>query len=168
MDDPPPAPEDQLAPSGDPPVPADPAPPSPAVALAPAAAPPAPAQQPAPADRQPGIGIDATFEPPPGLAAAIDAAKGAQDTGLKAILELILPMDGACPRLAKILRSAAIRTSLESYERQDAELVRQQALLKREAFWSNLCLLAAGVISGLILAVSAGALVSLALGPLRR
>ena len=168
MADPPPAPEDQLPPSGDPPVPADPAPPSPAVALdaAASAAPPAPAQEPAPAGRQPVIGIDATFEPPPGLAAAIEAAKGAQDTGLKAIPELIQPMDGACPRLAKILRSAAIRTSLESYERQDAESVRQQALLKREAFWSNLCLLAAGVISGLILAVSAGALVSLAVGPL--
>jgi hypothetical protein len=168
MDDQPPAPQDQPPPSGDPLVPADPAPPSPAVALDPAAsvAPPAPAQQPASANRQPVIGIEATFEPPPGLATAIEAAKGAQDTGLKAILELIQPMEGACPRLAKILRSAAIRTSLESYERQDAESVRQQALLKREAFWSNLCLLAAGVISGLILAVSAGALVSLALGPL--
>jgi hypothetical protein len=168
MDDQPPAHGDQLPPSDDPLVPAGPAPPSPAVALDPAAsvAPPAPAQQPAPADRQPVVGIDPTFEPPPGLAAAIEAAKGAQDTGLKAILELIQPMDRACPRLAKILRSAAIRTSLESYERQDAESVRQQALLKREAFWSNVCLLAAGVISGLILAVSAGALVSLALGPL--
>jgi hypothetical protein len=66
-------------------------------------------------------------------------------------------MDDACPTLASILRSAAVRTSLESYERLDAESIRQQALLKREAFWSNLCLLAAGVISGLILAVPAGA-----------
>jgi hypothetical protein len=113
------------------------------------------------------IGGDATFEPPPELAAAMKAVKTVNESGLKAIPELIKAMAGACPRLATILSSAAVRTSLESYERQDAESDRQQKLLKREAFWSNLCLLAAGVISGLILAVSAGALESLAVGPLK-
>lgn len=170
MNDQPSAPDDQPAASRAPPVPIDPATANPPVAPEPAAfaAPPARVQQPAPADIQPPvIGVDVTFEPPPGLAAAMKAANAAQDSGLKAIPELIEPMSVACPRLAKILGSAAVRTSLESYERQDAESGRQQALLKREALWSNLCLLAAGVISGLILAVSAGALGSLALGPFK-
>jgi hypothetical protein len=111
-------------------------------------------------DLQSVIG-DATSERPPELADALKAAKAVQDSGLMAIPELIEPMETACPRLATILRSAAVRTSLETYERQDAESIRLQVLLKQEAFWSNLCLLAAGVISGFILAVSAGVLGSL-------
>ena len=76
-----------------------------------------------------------------------------KSSGLKAIRELPALLKPECPELAEILRSAAIRTSLESFERQDAESIRQQTVLKQEAIWANLCLLAAGVISALILAV---------------
>jgi len=87
--------------------------------------------------------------------AAVSANKG---SGLDAIPELAKSMQGPCPGLAQILQSSAVRTSLEVYKRQDNEAVLQEDKLKQELFWSNLCLLAAGVTSGLILAVSANAL----------
>jgi hypothetical protein len=130
-------------------------PPAPGVPQAPTG--PAPTESPAPT-AQPSARVNATTELRPPLAAAMQPARKAKDSGLKAIPELIEPMGAACPTLASILGSSAVGVSLESYGRQDTESVRQQDLLKREAFQSNLCLLAAGVISGLVLAVSAGAL----------
>jgi hypothetical protein len=98
----------------------------------------------------------------PRLEAAMAAADAKDASGLKAIPLLIGPMSAACPALGAVLRSSAVRTSLETHDRQSVESSRQQALLKEEAFRSNLCLLAAGVVSGLVLAISAGALRALA------
>ena len=84
--------------------------------------------------------------------AAVSA--GAQ-SGIDALGALSGPLQQGCPELAGILRSSAVRTSLEIYTRQDAEAVRQQASLVQEATWANVCLMAAGVTSGLVLAVAA-------------
>jgi len=75
--------------------------------------------------------------------------------GVSAIDDLAKPLQSACPEMSAIVRSSAVRASLETYARQDAEAVRQQTELMREANWANICLLAAGVASALILAVSA-------------
>jgi hypothetical protein len=61
----------------------------------------------------------------------------------------------ASPDLAAILRSSAVRTNYEIFKRQDAEAVRQQASLVQEATRSNICLMAAGVASGLVLLLAA-------------
>ena len=62
----------------------------------------------------------------------------------------------ADPELAVILQSSAVRTSLGIYARQNAEAIRQQGSLMQEATRANVCLMAAGVASGLVLAVAAG------------
>ena len=72
----------------------------------------------------------------------------AQDTGLNAIPELIQPMDEACPRLAKSFappRSGQVwkATNAKTPNRSGNKLCSSG---RRSA--SNLCLLAAGVISG--------------------
>ncbi len=85
--------------------------------------------------------------------AAAIAAGG--KTGLGAIADLPASLKTACPELAAILGSSPVKTSLETYARQDAEAVRQQAELLREANLAHLCLLAAGVTSAVILAVTA-------------
>ncbi len=85
--------------------------------------------------------------------AAAIAAGG--KTGLGAIADLPASLKTACPELAAILGSSPVKTSLETYARQDAEAVRQQTELMREATLAHLCLLAAGVTSAVILAVTA-------------
>jgi hypothetical protein len=84
-------------------------------------------------------------------------------SGLDAIPALIDPMAATCPPLAAVLRSSAVRSQLETYSREDEESGRQQKQLKSEIFRSNLCLLAAGILSGVILAIAAGAFDSLIL-----
>jgi hypothetical protein len=81
-------------------------------------------------------------------------ATGLKESGLKAIGALPALLQKACPELAGILGSSAVTTNLRTYERQDAESIRQQSELMREADRANLCLLAAGVTSGVILALS--------------
>jgi hypothetical protein len=80
-----------------------------------------------------------------------------KSSGLDAIRQLPTPLKPECPELAEILGSSAISTSLETFERRDAESIAQQADLKLEANRANLCLLAAGVTSAVILAVAATA-----------
>jgi hypothetical protein len=63
-------------------------------------------------------------------------------------------LERKCPGLAPALRSTAVTTMLETYELQDGVAVKQQADLKREASRAYLCLLAAGVVSALILTIS--------------
>jgi hypothetical protein len=75
--------------------------------------------------------------------------------GLDAISELPALLKAECPELAAILGSSSIKTSLETYERQDQEAIRQQNELMTEATLANLCLLGAGVTSAVILAVAA-------------
>jgi hypothetical protein len=54
--------------------------------------------------------------------------------------------------LAGILRSASVRTQIDAYTRSDADAVEQQNRLLREVTVSNVCLMLAGVASGLVLA----------------
>jgi hypothetical protein len=97
--------------------------------------------------------------------AAISAGATA---GISEIAELPASLKTACPELAAILGLSAIRTSLETFMRQDPEAVRQQTELLREANLANISLLAAGVTSGVILAVASppwsAAYITLALG----
>jgi hypothetical protein len=60
-----------------------------------------------------------------------------------------------CPELAAILRSSAVRTSIKIYKEQDSEAKRQQTSLMHEASRANIFLMAAGMTSGLVLAVAA-------------
>jgi hypothetical protein len=61
-----------------------------------------------------------------------------------------------CPELAAILRSSAVRTEVELCLRQDAAAVEQQRWLMREATTANVCLMLAGVLSGLVLVGAPG------------
>ena len=76
-------------------------------------------------------------------------------SGIDALGALPSKLRQDCPELGTILQSSAVRTSIETYTRQDAEAVRQQTDLMQEATRANACLLAAGVTSGLVLAVAA-------------
>ena len=62
----------------------------------------------------------------------------------------------SCPELAAILRSSAVRTEVELCLRQDAAAADQQRRLMREATAANVCLMLAGVLSGLVLVGAAG------------
>lgn len=94
----------------------------------------------------------------PSLADCLAAVAVAGRSGIDAIPELAKSVQSRCPELGKVLVSSAVRTGLETYARQDGEAIAQEKKLKREATQSNISLLAAGVTSGVILAVSAGAL----------
>jgi len=93
----------------------------------------------------------------PSLAQCQQVIAKSKSSGLKAIRELPALLKPECPELAEILGSSAITTSLETFDRQDAESIAQQTDLKYEANRANLCLLAAGVTSAVILAVAATA-----------
>jgi hypothetical protein len=93
--------------------------------------------------------------PLPSLENCKTAISAGGKTGLAAIDALPAALQTECPGLAAILRSSAIKTILETYDRQDAEAVRQQTELMREANLANICLLGAGVTSAVILAVAA-------------
>ena len=95
-------------------------------------------------------------EPPlPSLESCAAAISAGENTGVSAIAERAASLKTVCPELAAILQSSAVKTSLDTYARQDAEAIRQQTELMCEANLANLCLLAAGVTSGAILAVAA-------------
>lgn len=91
----------------------------------------------------------------PSLAQCQQVIAKSKSSGLKAIRELPALLKPECPELAETLGSSAITTSLETFDRQDAESIAQQTDLKYEANRANLCLLAAGVTSAVILAVAA-------------
>jgi hypothetical protein len=76
-------------------------------------------------------------------------------SGMEALSSLSAALQQSCPELKTILQSSVVRTSLETHARQNAEAIRQQASLMREATRANQCLMAAGVASGLVLAVAA-------------
>jgi hypothetical protein len=107
------------------------------------------------------VNVAATTEVPssglhfPSFASCIAAVSSTNKSGIDAIGGLSIQLQQNCPELAKILQSSAVRTSLDTYARQDAEAMRQQAYLLKEATWGNACLMAAGIISGVVLAVSA-------------
>jgi hypothetical protein len=91
----------------------------------------------------------------PSFESCVAAVSTDAKSGIEALAALTDPLKQNCPELAAILRSSSVRTSLDIYERQDVEAVRQQASLMREATLANICLMAAGVASGLVLAVAA-------------
>jgi hypothetical protein len=83
------------------------------------------------------------------------------DAALRSLSEIANPNDIAAaaaaladkdPGLAAILRSGAIRTQIDAYVRCDAEAIEQQRRLFQEVTVSNVCLMLAGVASGLVLA----------------
>jgi hypothetical protein len=83
------------------------------------------------------------------------AASAGDETGIDALAALSGPLEQDCPELAMVLQSTAVRTVLETYARQNAEAGRQQTSLLREATLANVCIMAAGVTSGLVLVVAA-------------
>jgi hypothetical protein len=91
----------------------------------------------------------------PSFESCMATASAGTKSGIDALGALSAPLQQSCPELALILRSSAVRTSVETYARQDAEAIRQQATLMQEATRANVCLMAAGVTSGLVLAVAA-------------
>ena len=93
--------------------------------------------------------------PPPRFEACLTAVSAGAKSGVDALASLPESLDRDCPALATILRSSAVRTCLETYVRQDAEAVRQQASLMQEATRAYLCLMGAGITSGVVLAVAA-------------
>jgi hypothetical protein len=91
----------------------------------------------------------------PPFESCMTAASSIAKSGIDALSALSDSLQQRCPGLAGILQSSAVRKSLETYKRQDAEAARQQANLMRDANWANVCLMTAGVTSGLVLWVAA-------------
>jgi hypothetical protein len=91
-------------------------------------------------------------------AVSVKESDGKEIAGLGALERAAAALKTRCPEFAATLLSSAVTTNREIFRRQDAEACRQEQKLKGEAFWSDASLLAAGVTSGLILAVSADAL----------
>jgi hypothetical protein len=137
--------------------PVDPLPPGPppdATPEGPAAAGPPPPANPADVAAEP----PAPAVPPvplPSFNQCLEVVPAGGRTGIEALATLAEPLEQDCPALATVLRSAAVRTVLETYARQNAEAVRQQDSLKREATLANVCIMATGVTSGLVLVVAA-------------
>jgi hypothetical protein len=91
----------------------------------------------------------------PAFKDCLAAASGGQGLGIVAIGAPPERLKKDCPEIAEILASSAVRTSLETYQRRNAEAKRQQVHLMQEATRANVCLLAAGVLSGLVLLLGA-------------
>ena len=108
-----------------------------------------------PTDSAPVTMISSDAPALPSFETCMAAASANATCGIDALGALSGPLQHSCPELAAILRSSAVRTSFDIYKRQDVEAVRQQARLMQEATWANICLMAAGVASGLVLAVTA-------------
>ena len=108
-----------------------------------------------PADSTPVTGVPSGVPSLPSLEGCMAAVSANETSGIGALGALSGSLKHSCPELAAILQSSAVRTSLDIYKRQDAEAVRQQAGLMQEATWANICLMAAGVASGLVLAITA-------------
>jgi hypothetical protein len=91
----------------------------------------------------------------PSFESCMAAVSSGSTSGMEALGGLPAALHQSCPELETILQSSAVRTSLETHARQNAEAIRQQASLMQEATRANQCLMAAGVASGLVLAVAA-------------
>jgi hypothetical protein len=76
-------------------------------------------------------------------------------SGVEALGALSEQLKASCPGLAKILGDAEVKESLRTYDEQNDEAISQQADLMKEATAANVCLMGAGVASGLALAVAA-------------
>src|SRR6516225_2741860 len=80
------------------------------------------ANPPSPNTAAPG----ATQPLPPPLDHCLSVISASKAVGLDAIPELPALLKAECPELAAILGSSSIKTSLQTYERQDQEAIRQQ------------------------------------------
>jgi len=108
-----------------------------------------------PADSTPVTGVPPGVSSLPSLEGCMADVSANATSGIDALGALSGSLQHSCPELAAILQSSAVRTNLDIYKRQNAEAVRQQASLMQEATWANICLMAAGVASGLVLAITA-------------
>jgi hypothetical protein len=88
----------------------------------------------------------------PSLADAARLLDGQGSDGMPALLAAGEALAGQSPELRDILRSAPVRTQAEAFPRWDREAGAQRARLMREVTVANVCLLLAGVLSGLVLA----------------
>ena len=93
--------------------------------------------------------------PLPSLKKCLEAVEVENASGVGVVGRLSDTLAASSPELAEIMASSSVTTRLQTYELQDRESFAQQTALKDEATWANLCLLAAGVASALVLAVSA-------------
>ena len=91
----------------------------------------------------------------PAFKDCLAAASGGRASGIDAIAKPPDQLTKDCPEIAEILGSSPVLTSLETYKRRDDEAVRQQDHLMQEATRANLCLMGAGVLSGLVLLLGA-------------
>ena len=93
----------------------------------------------------------------PAFKDCLAAVSGGPASGIDAIAEPPAQLLKDCAEMSGILASSAVRTSLDAFRRRDAEAVRQQTNLMQEATRANLCLMVAGIASGLVLALAAQA-----------
>jgi hypothetical protein len=92
---------------------------------------------------------------PPSFAEAARLLAGQEPTGIAALPAAADALAAASPELGAILRSSSVRAHAEAFPRWDGEAVIQQGRLMREVTLANVCLLLAGVLSGLVLAGAA-------------
>jgi MFS family permease len=79
------------------------------------------------------------------------ALEGLEGGGMAVLPEAGKLLQDAAPGLASIIASSGVRAQLDVHRRCSAEAPMQQKMLFREATTANLCLLAAGVLSALVL-----------------
>jgi hypothetical protein len=89
------------------------------------------------------------------FADAVQLLEGRKPAGMPALPEAGEALAAQSPELRDILGSAPVRTQAEAFARSDREAGVQQARLMREVTLANVCLLLAGVLSGLVLAGAA-------------
>jgi hypothetical protein len=85
------------------------------------------------------------------FASAAQLLQAQNARGMEALPEAAELLRPVAPALAGVVASSAVAAHADAYPRCNAEAKRQQALLMREATLANLCLLLAGVLSGLVL-----------------
>ena len=98
---------------------------------------------------------DPQGEPSGPFARARWLLQGQKARGIEALPEAAGLLRPIAPGLAAIVASSAVHAHIQAYPRCDAEAQLQQKRLVREATLANLCLLGAGVLSGLVLARTA-------------
>ncbi|MFL5333234.1 MAG: hypothetical protein ACJ8H8_08635 [Geminicoccaceae bacterium] len=88
---------------------------------------------------------------PGAFARASQLLQGQAARGMEALPEAARLLRPLAPALAGVISSSAVAAHADAYPRCDAEAQLQQKLLVREATAANLCLLLAGVLSGVVL-----------------
>lgn len=83
-----------------------------------------------------------------------DRVLGVNDLRVNDLATLAVALDTVCPELSKILKSSAVKSGLETYNRESAKANRLQARFVRWWNTASICLLAAGVVNCLNLAMS--------------